>query len=270
MLFASPVSRRLIGGQFYADRTDSYYLSPDKLEGDYAPVRFERELSLFRSFCPKGHVLDVGCSTGGFLYQLSTQFPREYQVVGVDVAAKALDYAESRGVPVRRGAFPELEFGEQRFDAITFWAVLEHLVNPGAFVAKAATLLKPGGHLFILVPNMESLAVRVLGCRYRYIVPEHVNYFTARPLRRLAETSPALKVLALRSTHFNPIVLWQDFWRGATEVPDVQRAKLLRRTIAWKQKPALLLVRKLYFAVERMLGACQLADNLMLVARRTR
>src|SRR6185436_12016067 len=147
-----------------------------------------------------------------------------------DVAGPALDHAESRGLPVLRTAFLQHDFGERRFEAITFWAVLEHLAEPRAFLAKAAALLQPGGHLFILVPNAQSLAVRMLGARYRYIMPDHLNYFTARTLTEFASAATGMPWVTLRSTHFNPLVPWQDWRRHDERVPDAERARLLRRT----------------------------------------
>jgi 2-polyprenyl-3-methyl-5-hydroxy-6-metoxy-1,4-benzoquinol methylase len=268
MLFANPVEAQFVEGVFYDRLATPYYLSPDKLEGDYAPVRFARELRLFRRFCPGGGVLDVGCSTGAFLRQLVTRFPGDYTMLGTDVAGPALDYAESRGVPILRTPFLERDFSGQWFDAVTFWAVLEHLFEPGKFLARAAAVLKPGGHCFVLVPNMNSLAVRCLGTRYRYIMDEHLNYFTAGTLRRLAAQERAFAIAAVRSTHFNPVVLWQDWRGGAQRVPDAERARLLKRTARWKQNPVLAPVRWIYGGVERLLGRFRLADNLIMVLQR--
>lgn len=67
MIYANTVATEMATGSFY-DSAGDEYLSPDKLESDYANVRFQRELHLFRSHCPGGSVLDVGCSSGAFLY----------------------------------------------------------------------------------------------------------------------------------------------------------------------------------------------------------
>src|SRR5262245_18970483 len=152
MVFANPVPATLGSGEHYEGLAARLYLAEDKLAADYAPVRFERELKLFRRFCPRGKVLDVGCSTGGFLFQLEARWPGNYERLGTDVVGAALDYAKVRGAPVLRGGFLGHEFGEERFDALTMWAVIEHLVEPAKFLAKAAALLKPGGHCFVLVP----------------------------------------------------------------------------------------------------------------------
>jgi 2-polyprenyl-3-methyl-5-hydroxy-6-metoxy-1,4-benzoquinol methylase len=266
MIYANPVSGEFASGEYYNRAGTGYYLSPAKLESDYAPVRFQRELRLFRKHCPGGAVLDVGCSSGAFLFQLGQRFPGCYQVLGIDVSSPPLDYAESRGVAVVRGNFLEQDFGNRKFAAVTFWAVLEHLVAPQEFLAKAKSVLKPDGLCFALVPNMGSLAARFLGARYRYVYSQHLNYFTRATLTRLL--GARFSVIEFGSTHFNPIVIWQDWRGGGKDVSNRERAQLLQRTTAYKQNPLLRPVKTLYALAERALGASNLADNLVVVLRR--
>lgn len=264
MVYANPVPEEFISGEHYEERGTDYYLSPAKLESDYAPVRFERELKLFRRVCRRGAVLDVGCSTGGFLFNLNRRFPDDYRILGTDVSGPALEYAASRGIPVLRGNFLDTSCGP--FDAITFWAVLEHLFAPRSLLERAWSLLKPGGLCFVLVPNMSSLAVRLLGARYRYIYPQHLNYFTRRTLTSFV--TERFSLLQLRSMHFNPFVIWQDWRRHGEEVSNRDRAQLLQRTTRYKRNPVLKPVKLAYRMVERGLGALSLADNLVVVLRR--
>lgn len=264
MIYANLVAEGMATGAFY-DRAGNEYLATDKLEGDYADVRFDRELRLFRSYCPGGSVLDVGCSSGGFLFQLKRRYPGHYKVLGADVSGAPLDYAEKMGVPVIRENFVTHNFA-RRFDAVTFWAVMEHLFEPQTFLHKAASILKPGGVCFILVPNMRSLAVRLLGAKYRYIFEEHLNYFTPPSLRQFAGRE--LKVLKLASTHFNPVVIWQDYRRGGRDVSRKERAQLLKRTNAWKKSGLLSPAKLIYRATEMVLGKLLLADNLVVIARK--
>jgi len=268
MIYASPVEPELASGKFYDRLGVPFYLSADKLESDYAPVRFERELRLFRSYCPAGAVLDVGCSTGAFLFQLKNRYLRDYAVTGTDVAGAALDHAESRGVEVVRESFLNGDFRERRFDAVTFWAVMEHLVEPKRFLHKAALVLKPGGYCFVLVPNLRSLAVRVLGVRYRYIMPDHVNYFTAATLQQFVATEPAFEIIQIGSSHFNPVVLLKDIRGGMERVADEERARLLKRTTAYKQNLLLRPAKWAYSGVEWLLTRLKLADNLFVVLRK--
>jgi 2-polyprenyl-3-methyl-5-hydroxy-6-metoxy-1,4-benzoquinol methylase len=266
MIYADPVPEAFASGTYYQDAGMDYYLTPAKLQSDYSTVRFERELALFRRRCLSGRVLDVGCSSGAFLFQLTRRFPGSYQVLGTDVSGPPLDYAASRGVPVLRGDFLTHDFGVNRFDAVTFWAVLEHLVEPRAFLRKVWGILEAGGLCIALVPNMKSLAARFLGMRYRYIYPQHLNYFTRATLTRLA--SERFEIVESRSMHFNPIVIWQDWRRGGAEVSNSQRAQLLQRTTSYKQNRWLKPLKGLYRVTERLLGLLTLADNVALVLRK--
>jgi 2-polyprenyl-3-methyl-5-hydroxy-6-metoxy-1,4-benzoquinol methylase len=266
MVYANPAPHEFASGQYYDRTAADYYLSPTKLLSDYSDVRFERELRLFRKHCASGTVLDVGCSSGGFLYQLQKRFPAWYEVIGTDVSGPALDYAESRGVPVVRGHFLEQQFAGKQFDALTFWAVLEHVLEPGPFLEKAWSILKPDGVCFVLVPNLESLAARLLGRRYRYIYPQHLNYFTKATLTKLVGNR--FSVLECRSTHFNPVVIWQDWRQHGAEVSNQERGELLERTTGYKRNPLLKPVKVLYHLAERTLGVLTLADNLAVVLKR--
>jgi 2-polyprenyl-3-methyl-5-hydroxy-6-metoxy-1,4-benzoquinol methylase len=264
MIFRKNVPAEM-AGEYYNNLGTPFYLSPEKLESDYASVRFDRELRLFQKFCMEGRVLDVGCSTGAFLHQLKSR--GNYQVTGTDISRPALEYARGRGVEIIGDSFLEHDFEGERFDAITFWAVMEHLLEPKQFLKKAAALIKPGGVCFVLVPNLKSLAVRLSGAKYRYIFPQHVNYFTADTLREFASTEN-FQIIRRGSMHFNPIVIWQDVRGAGAFVPDEERAALLKRTTAYKQSAGMKPVRWLYGLAEKLLSALNLADNLFLVLRK--
>jgi len=266
MIYASPVPTEMASAAYYEQAGRDYYLSPAKLEGDYAAVRFERELRVFRKYCSSGSVLDVGCSSGAFLHQLKTRWRGAYDVLGTDASGPALDFAESKGIPVLRGNFTRQDFGGKTFEAVTFWAVLEHLAEPASFLQKASTLMKPGGVCFVLVPNLRSLAVRFLGGHYRYIYPQHLNYFATSTLKQLV--ARYFSLVELRSTHFNPVVIWQDWRRGGGPVSNTERAALLQRTTAWKQSGMLAWFKPAYGLAEKTLGALRLADNLVAVLRK--
>jgi 2-polyprenyl-3-methyl-5-hydroxy-6-metoxy-1,4-benzoquinol methylase len=264
MVYTNPVLAEMATGAFY-DRAGAEYLSPEKLESDYAEVRFERELRIFRTHCPRGSVLDVGCSSGAFLYQLKKRHPQDYQICGTDVSRAPLEHAAKMGVPVIRDDFPAHVF-EAPFDAVTFWAVMEHLFEPQLFLQKAAAVLKPGGLCFMLVPNLKSLAVKLLGAKYRYIYAEHLNYFTPATLEKFAGRE--FTVVDFQSTHFNPLVIWKDFRGGEREVPRAERYQLLKRTTTFKKSRWLYPVRLGYRTAEAALGKVLMADNLTVVARK--
>ena len=268
MVFESPLPGEFDSGAFYEGTGAAFYLSPDKLAGDHSPVRYERELTLFRRLVRTGRVLDVGCGTGGFLHRLNQRFAGDYAVHGTDVAGPALDHAEGLGIRIHRGSFLDGPFEADAFDAVTFWAVLEHLAEPKDFLRQAARVLKPGGFCIALVPNIRSLAVRLVGMKYRYILPQHLNYFSKRTLVRLAQEAGGFTVEDVIFTHFNPAVIWQDWRRDEDFVSDSDRAALLKRTNSLKQRRGLAPIRWAYSLAETCLGTLGLTDNVAVVLRK--
>lgn len=264
MIYVNPVPLELATGSFY-DHAGDEYLTPEKLGSDYADVRFERELRLFRSHCKRGSVLDVGCSSGGFLFQLKKRYPDDYTILGMDVSTKPLEHAAKMGIPILKGEFLTQSFN-QKFDAVTFWAVMEHLSNPAAFLKKAASILNSGGYCFILTPNMHSLAVRLIGSKYRYIFKEHLNYFAPNTIKKFTEIE--FDAVEIRSTHFNPLVIWQDFRAGERAILRKERVALLQKTTQYKQSTLLRPIKMVYSLTECILANLHLADNISIVGRK--
>jgi hypothetical protein len=71
------------------------------------------------------------------------------------------------------------------------------------------------------------------------------------------------------NTHFNPLVIWQDWNSRGAPPSEAERAGLLKKTTALKQRSGLRPVKVLYHASERMLAAFCLADNLLIVLKRS-
>lgn len=58
------------------------------------------------------------------------------------------------------GQIVDLELPRDHFDIVTIWHVLEHVPDPRAVLQKVYSLLKPGGILFLAVPNEENFFIR--------------------------------------------------------------------------------------------------------------
>jgi SAM-dependent methyltransferase len=81
-----------------------------------------------------------------------------------------------------------------------FKQVLEHLVDPVGALSNAAQLLKPGGVMFVEVPNNESAIARQSGLSWEHMdVPRHVNFFTLDTLQATATAAG----LAVEASFFN-------------------------------------------------------------------
>jgi 2-polyprenyl-3-methyl-5-hydroxy-6-metoxy-1,4-benzoquinol methylase len=210
---------------------ESYYRDPAYIEGAYfdAPsssgVHEGPEFAIFREalghleqrrrsrgLAPVGRLLDVGAGSGSFL---ETAAARGWQAEGVELSPELAARAEARsGARVRCGDFPAVELPPSSWDAITMWDVLEHTVDPGAFLDRARELLAPGGALVVFTIDAASLfnIVGHLGWRLslgRLSSPlellydkRHNHYFTSRTLATLvARHGFAVEFLANHPAH---------------------------------------------------------------------
>jgi SAM-dependent methyltransferase len=113
---------------------------------------------------PDDRVLDVGCSNG--VHSLAAA-ALVASVVGVDVDARELERAQldatERNVPNVHFFHADLtetstltEFGAGAFDAVLLLDVLEHLVDRVDLLKRIRSVLRPGGRLFVSVPNADT------------------------------------------------------------------------------------------------------------------
>jgi SAM-dependent methyltransferase len=72
-----------------------------------------------------------------------------------------------------------------RFDVVTMWDVIEHLDDPAGELDTAFNLLKPGGYLAVHTMDIDSLAARLLGERWPWLMDMHIHYFSQDTLAQM-------------------------------------------------------------------------------------
>lgn len=208
-VFVNPVPPDDVFSELYNMDWADYFQDEAKIERDFEPNRYWRELDAIPPQWRRGELLDVGCATGSFLVAArALPFGR---VKGIDIAEPSVQYANERlGEQVAvAGSFLEQPFEEETFDVVTSWATLEHLPNPEAYVREAWRVLRPGGLFAFSVPNRNSIAMRGLGAKYHMVGLEHVNYFTRMGLSRLVERNQ-FEVVYAKTRGFNPFAFARD------------------------------------------------------------
>ena len=124
--------------------------------------------------------LDVGCSTG---FVVEAAKSRGWNAVGIDLNPSAVEFGRTRGLNLENTALEDIDYDRGFFDVISMFDVLEHLPNPASIIEMSVQYLKPGGILFIYVPNWDSASRLLMGKDAHFIWPtHHLNYYTAETL----------------------------------------------------------------------------------------
>jgi 2-polyprenyl-3-methyl-5-hydroxy-6-metoxy-1,4-benzoquinol methylase len=103
----------------------------------------------------RGRLLDVGTGSGDFVAQMQEL---GWQAAGLDPDPVVVRAASSSlGRDIALGTLEEAAFAEGSFDTVTMSHVIEHLPDPIRTLVECRRVLKEGGRLVLLTPNIDSL-----------------------------------------------------------------------------------------------------------------
>lgn len=157
-------------------------------------------------FSENGRLLDVGCGNGRFLDQMRQL---GWEVAGIEPDGEAVSIAREKfGLDVFQGSLEDAMFADEHFDAITINHVIEHVRDPIVLLKECRRVLKPGGKLVAVTPNMKSLGHRAFGEYWRGLeIPRHRYLFTTQALGACAN-SAGLDIQDLRTTARSAPWMW--------------------------------------------------------------
>lgn len=167
-------------------------------------------------------VLDVGGGEGGFLQAVKELRGSETHLA--EFSEEACRTARTQVDHVWQGDFLAQPFaglpgrGEGAFDCISFLDVLEHANDPRAWLARARSLLAPGGSVLISIPNVGHWGVMadLIEGRWDYCplgihCVTHVRFFTWKTLQDLL-ASAGFKVDHLERVQVPAPEDWARHW----------------------------------------------------------
>ncbi len=126
--------------------------SPRLISEQHFSVEGSFDLALAGLRLGFSNVLDVGFGNGG-ASMLFAEHGIDVTAIGINLDSYQFPraYMESLGVEIQEVDFEAFKTGEQ-FEAIWASHVLEHTMNPGAFLSRTRELLADNGWLMICVP----------------------------------------------------------------------------------------------------------------------
>ena len=166
-------------------------------------------------------VLDVGCGAG----LLSEALAREgAQVTALDLAPELVKVARLHGLESGVKVDYRLQSVESlaeempgQFDAITCMEMLEHVPDPGSIIRACATLLRPGGRLFLSTLNRTpaAFALAIVGAEYiARLLPKGTHQY--RDFIRPHELAARLREAGLQLEDVSGLMY--EPWRNSARV----------------------------------------------------
>lgn len=208
---------------------------PIKTYADYEVVKIaeapwnKHYLEAIEKYCKsKGRILEIGFGDAGFL-ELAHR--AGWEVHGIEISTSCCRHAsEQLALPnIKQGTLESVDFAQEVFDVVAAYNFIEHVPDLEKTLDQLEGILRPGGLLVLLCPNIGGLYHRMIPelfgtkdpLNITWVPPYHVSYFNKQNFRMLLERK-GFTVLADESSGTN--LLW---WQHATTYgPEVMEKNL--------------------------------------------
>lgn len=230
-----------------ADELMAYYATYPAVNS-VSPVtikRYQEILDGFAAYRSTGRLLEVGCGGGLFLEQAAH---KNWEVHGTEFGKRAVDACRQRGINIVEGPLDTVNYAHGSFDVICSFEVIEHVTDPAAEVRRMASLLRPGGILYLTTPNYNCVARRTSPSTWNVAsYPEHLTYFTPRSMHRMLRAAGFRKA-KLTTTGFS-VQRWKMGRQANAAKKTASREAQEQLRSAMETKPHLRLAKRLVNAV---------------------
>lgn len=187
LLFFTPLECAGPADLYRQLREFEWYYMPDKWEYDEALKLLPRQ----------GRLLEIGCGDGHFLKKAAR---KGLCVEGLEMTAPDQTNKSQQVCSIREGSAQDHAASYRGcYDVVCSFQVLEHIVEPRAFLQASLELLAPGGIMLISTPNAHSFlrhAFNVLD-----MPPHHMTGWSEQSYRFLETMLP----LKLENLLFEPL-----------------------------------------------------------------
>jgi SAM-dependent methyltransferase len=188
----------------YADHSaDEYFHGHDST----ARIAFGGQFAAYaeRVLGGPGRMLELGCGRGELLRGAAN---RGWEVRGVEMTESFVRIARASGIAVECAPVEMAKMLDDRHDVVLMSAILEHLYEPAATLRRVRDALRPGGLVYIDVPNECSLMTRLGNAYLRARGTDWVmNLSPTFPPFHVVGFCPASLRHILRANGFRPLSL---------------------------------------------------------------
>ena len=185
-------------------------------------------LSAFWPLDFRGKVIaDIGCGAGSFISHVAGLTEK---IIAIEPTERYHISLRKRGYDVFSYAADALKVHPEGVDIAVTYQVIEHVLNPRAFLTEIAALLKPEGLLIIATPNRDDILMKLMPEEFPpfFFRAAHRWYFDRLSLRYCVEAVGGLKVESERYLHtygMSNALSWMKERRppGNTRLPGINK-----------------------------------------------
>ena len=155
-----------------------------------------------------GRALDVGCGSG---WSSSLISEAGFDTTGLDLNRAAFEVSESARLHFAVGDAMELPFPDASFDVVSAYQTLEHVPDPKRALGEFARVLRPGGTVAIVGPNLITPLANV-----RALL---LYVWRNRPLKTIFVRTPEMAHHPFGNTLPELVAnLGENLWRAASKL----------------------------------------------------
>ena len=218
----------------YISHTDASKSVVDRLYQTVKKYSLSKKVKLISKYAKdKKTVLDFGAGTGDFL---ATAKESGWQVTGVEPNIGARSKSTKKGIALSEDIS---QIGNQKFQIISLWHVLEHLPNVEQHIESLIEKLEEEGTLIIAVPNFKSYDAQ----HYKefwaaYDVPRHLWHFSKNAIEKLFQRH-GMKLVATQPMRFDAFyvsLLSEKYKTGQEGFIKAMLIGLISNIKAWRSK----------------------------------
>jgi len=157
----------------------------------------------------QGRLLEIGCGSGAMLNYMGSL---GWQAEGIDVDPSAVANAKSKGLKVVLGSLEEQGYNDNSFDAIMASHVIEHVPDPQGLLAECYRILKPGGMISIVTPNIKAFGHSFFKQSYLALdPPRHLMLYNDKALHSLVQKAGFAGIKTKTTVRDAHSLYWSSF-----------------------------------------------------------